>query len=123
MTNFYMYTIYTDLLMEKNNVDTKMEETNKKQKMRDQLVHKKLLNLNIQFPLQENEFEKHINFFVEESLTNKMINFLFVKKIQQIEREYIVISNGLQQKYNTKKEAFNAITNSNGVVLYYTLKV
>ena len=73
MTHFYMYTIYTDLLMETNNVETKMEETNKKQKMRDQLVHKKLINLNIQFPLQENEFEKHINFFVEESLTKRVL--------------------------------------------------
>lgn len=122
MTHFYMYTIYSDLLMETNNVETKMEETNKKQKMRDQLVHKKLINLNMQFPLQENEFEKHINFFVEESLNNKMINFLFVKKIQQIEHEYIVISKGLQQKYDTKNEAFKAITNS-GMVLFYTLKV
>jgi len=118
-----MYTIYSDLLMETNNVETKMEETNKKQKMRDQLVQKKLLNLNIQFPLQENEFEKYINFFVEESLNNKMINFLFIKKTKEIEIEYDVISNGLQQKYNTKKEAFKSITNSNGVVLFYTLKV
>jgi len=123
MTAFYMYTIYSDLLMETNNVETKMEETNKKQKMRDQLVQKKLLNLNIQFPLQENEFEKYINFFVEESLNNKMINFLFIKKTKEIEIEYDVISNGLQQKYNTKKEAFKSITNSNGVVLFYTLKV
>ena len=124
MTAFYMYTVYTDLLMETENMEAKMEETNKKQKMRDQLVHKKLINLNIQFPLQEDEFEKHFHFFVEESLTIKMINFLFIKKDQQqVEMEYIVVSNGLQKTYKTKKEAFNDITKSTGAVIFYNQRV
>lgn len=88
----------------------KPKNTNKNEmEKREKALDKELKKNNIKFPLHVGEFDQHTKFFMDYSLQNKTIYFMFSNKAGQ---GWLVISNGKENVYASKDEVMDVITSS-----------
>ena len=112
MDSIYIYTCYTDMIMIKAKNDNKNDIKNDKKKemeKREEMLGKELKKNNINFPMHFSEFDKHTKFFIDYSLQNKKIYFMFSNKAGQ---GWLVISNGTENVYASKNDVMDAIASS-----------
>ena len=109
MTNVYMYTIYTDLLMK---VD---EENQKIQQSRDSCVRAAMIEQNFpDFPMHEKSVGMLFSFFKEVTRQNPVLNIILLYMLNGKHSSAIVIRNNEINMYPTKQEAFDSITKISG---------
>ena len=81
----------------------------KEMKKREKKLNKELKKNNIKFPMDVSEFDKHTKFFMDYSLEDKTIYFMFSNKAGQ---GWLVISNGTENVYASKNDVMDVITSS-----------
>ena len=83
----------------------------KEMKKREKKLNKELKKNNIKFPMDVSEFDKHTKFFMDYSLQDKTIYFMFSNKDGQCDRQgWLVISNGTENVYASKDEVMDVIS-------------
>ena len=96
------------MIMIKPKNDNK-NDNKKEMEKREKILGKELEKNNIKFPMHVSEFDKHTKFFMDYSLQNKTIYFMFSNKAGQ---GWLVISNGTENVYASKNDVMDVITSS-----------
>ena len=98
------------MIMIKPKNDNK-KDNKKEMEKREKILGKELEKNNIKFPMHVSEFDKHTKFFMDYSLQNKTIYFMFSNKAGQ---GWLVISNGTENVsenvYASKDEVMDVIS-------------
>jgi len=81
----------------------------KEMKKREEILGKELKKNNIKFPMHVSEFDKHTKFFIDYSLQNDKIYFMFSNKAGQ---GWLVISNGTENVYASKNDVMDVLASS-----------
>lgn len=115
--SIFMYTVYTDLLLHRSQLDKEtFEQMAKTAQERDQKLRSELQN--IEFPIPENapqqDVSRIMSLLMQLSRHHAMLNFLLEKKGKN-QNTYSVITNGIMNNYSTKQGAYDSILSSKHV--------
>ena len=115
----FMYTVYTDLLLHRSQLDKEtFERTAKIAQERDQRLRTELQN--IEFPIPENTPQQDVSRIISLLMqisrhhVSTHLNFLLEKKGKD-KATYSVIKNGTMDNYPTKQSAYDSILASKSV--------
>jgi len=120
MTQVYMYTIYNDLLNNKN-----PEEVLEKQRPRDAILRRAMVAHGIpDFPLRPNEVDQWIPFLQQKIRDIPQLNIVLIHKNGNIPELYRVIRGDAVDVYSTEKATFDSITRTSvGKYTLYSYKI